>query len=173
MGSGGMVVIDDRTCSVRLARFMLSFCVEESCGKCPPCRIGSSVLLELLTRICDGRGEPADLVNIKRLGEHVSRTSLCGLGQSAAKPVLTALRYFKDEFVAHVRDHRCPAGECHRMMDLVIDPVACEGCADCVAVCPERAISGELGTAHVIDPDRCSRCGLCIPCCPYDAIKTV
>jgi NAD-dependent dihydropyrimidine dehydrogenase PreA subunit len=168
-----MVVVDDRTCSVRLARFMLAFCVEESCGKCPPCRIGTSVLLELLTRVSEGTATSGDLVRIQSLGEHICRTSLCGLGQSAAKPVLTALRYFRDEFDAHVHDQRCPAGECHRLTDLTIDPVGCEGCGDCVVVCPEGVITGEIGSAHFIDPERCTRCGLCIPCCPYDAIETV
>jgi len=173
MGSGGLVVVDDRTCGVRLARFMLAFCVEESCGKCPPCRIGTSVLLEILERICSGEAEAGDLERLEELGEHVSKTSLCGLGQSAPKPLLTALRYFRSEFDAHVMDHHCPAGECYRLMDLRIDPAACEGCGDCVAMCPDRAIRGDIGTAHVIDPESCSRCGLCIPCCPNDAIETV
>jgi len=173
MGSGGLVVVDDRTCSVRLARFMLAFCVEESCGKCPPCRIGTNVLLEILTRICDGRAKPGDLQRIEALGDHVCRTSLCGLGQSAPKPVLTALRHFRAEFDAHVLDHHCPAGECYRLMDLRIDSAKCEGCGDCIVLCPERAITGDIGSLHVIDVDSCSRCGLCIPCCPCDAIETV
>lgn len=173
MGSGGLVVVDDRTCSVRLARFMLAFCVEESCGKCPPCRIGTRVLLGLLTRISEGQGRVGDLERIERLGEHVHRTSLCGLGQSAPKPVLAALRNFRSEFEAHLTRRSCPAGECYRLLDLCIDSGLCDGCGDCVVVCPERAIAGELGSSHSIDLDRCTRCGLCIPCCPYDAIETV
>jgi NADP-reducing hydrogenase subunit HndC len=173
IGSGGLVVIDEKTCSVRLARFMLDFCVQESCGKCPPCRIGTRVLLDVVTRICDGEGRPGDLEILERLGKHVQNSSLCGLGRSAPNPLLTALRHFRSEFEAHLVDRTCPAGECHRLLDLRIDPSACEGCGDCVSVCPDRAISGELGEEHVIDLDRCTRCGLCIPCCPYDAIETV
>ena len=173
MGSGGLVVVDDRTCSVRLARYMLAFCVDESCGKCPPCRIGTRVLLGLLTRISDGEGEAGDLERIEVLGEHVRRTSLCGLGQSAPKPVLTALRNFRSEFEAHLDQRTCPAGECYRLLDLRIDGGLCDGCGDCAGVCPEGAISGEIGSLHLIDLDRCTRCGLCIPCCPYDAIETV
>jgi NADP-reducing hydrogenase subunit HndC len=173
MGSGGLVVVDDRTCSVRLARYMTAFCVEESCGKCPPCRIGTRVLLGLLERMCDGRGEPGDLERIESLGRHISRTSLCGLGQSAPQPVLSALACFRDEFRAHLEEHRCPAGQCSRLVDFRIDPVLCEGCGDCAVVCPEEAIAGDIGQPYVIDPAACSRCGLCVPSCPYDAIETV
>ena len=173
MGSGGMVVVDDRTCSVRLARYMTAFCVEESCGKCPPCRIGTRTLLGLLERICDGRGVAGDLERLESLGRHISRTSLCGLGQSAPRPVLSAIRYFRDEFRAHLEDHRCPAGECSRLVDFHIDPSLCEGCGDCAVVCPEGAITGDLGQPYTIDTEGCSRCALCVPCCPYDAIETV
>lgn len=173
MGSGGLVIVDDRTCSVRLARYMTAFCVEESCGKCPPCRTGTRALLGLLERICEGRGEDGDLERIERLGKHISRTSLCGLGQSAPRPVLSALRYFRNEFRAHLEDHQCPAGECSRLLDFRIDPTRCEGCGDCTAVCPEAAITGELGKPHAIDRPACSRCGRCVPSCPYDAIETV
>jgi NADP-reducing hydrogenase subunit HndC len=152
---------------------MLDFCVKESCGKCPPCRIGTKVLLGLVTRLCEGDGQQGDLETIQRLGEHVQKTSLCGLGQSAPTPVLTALKHFRSEFEAHLEDRTCPARECCRLLDLRIDHGACEGCGDCVAVCPEQAISGELGADHFIDLERCTRCGLCIPSCPYDAIETV
>jgi NADH:ubiquinone oxidoreductase subunit F (NADH-binding)/NAD-dependent dihydropyrimidine dehydrogenase PreA subunit len=173
MGSGGLVVVDDRTCTVRLARYMTAFCVEESCGKCPPCRIGTRVLLELLDRICEGAGEPGDLERIEGLGRHIRKTSLCGLGQSAPKPVLSAIAHFREEFEAHLEAHQCPAGECPRLVDFRIDPISCEGCGDCAVICPEEAIRGELGRPYVIDPDRCSRCAVCMPCCPYDAIETV
>ena len=172
-GSGGLVVVDDRTCSVRLARYMTEFCADESCGKCPPCRIGTRALLGLLERICEGRGTPGDLERIESLGRHINRTSLCSLGQSAPRPVLSALRWFRDEFRAHLEEHRCPAGECSRLVDFSIDPSRCEGCGDCVAVCSEGAISGVLGNPYTIDRQICTRCALCVPCCPYDAIDTV
>jgi NADH:ubiquinone oxidoreductase subunit F (NADH-binding)/NADH:ubiquinone oxidoreductase subunit E/NAD-dependent dihydropyrimidine dehydrogenase PreA subunit len=173
MGSGGLVIVDDRTCSVRLARYMTAFCVEESCGKCPPCRVGTRVLLGLLERICDGRGEPGDLERIESIGRHIRRTSLCGLGQSAPQPVLSALAWFRDEFRAHLEEHRCPSGQCSRLVDFRIDPAVCDGCGDCVAVCPEAAIAGDPGRPYVIDPEACSRCGVCVPSCPLDAIETV
>jgi NADH-quinone oxidoreductase subunit F len=173
MGSGGLVVVDDRTCTVQLARYMTSFCVDESCGKCPPCRIGTRVLLGLLARICDGRGQPGDLERIERLGNHIVRTSLCGLGQSAPRPVLSALACFRDEFRAHIDEHRCQAGQCSRLVDFRVRPALCEGCGDCVATCPEGAIAGEAGRPYTIDLSACSRCGLCVPCCPCDAIETV
>jgi Pyruvate/2-oxoacid:ferredoxin oxidoreductase delta subunit len=166
-------VVDEGTCMVKLARYFLEFCVEESCGKCPPCRVGTKVMLDLLSRICEGSGEEGDIEQLVGLGEHVQRTSLCGLGQAAPNPVLTAVRHFREEFDAHVLEHRCPAGECHRLADFVIDEELCDGCAVCVAVCPVEAIRGAEGAIHVVDMKRCTRCGECLSCCPTDAVKTV
>jgi NADP-reducing hydrogenase subunit HndC len=173
IGSGGLVVVDDTTCMVKLVRFLLEFCVEESCGKCPPCRIGTKVMLDLLSRICEGRAEGDEIDQLVELGEHIRSSSLCGLGQAAPNPLLTAVRHFRDEFEAHVVRHICPAGECHRLADFAIDGDRCDGCTLCVAVCPVGAIVGSEGAVHVVEMDRCTRCGECLSCCPTDAVKTV
>jgi NADH:ubiquinone oxidoreductase subunit F (NADH-binding)/NADH:ubiquinone oxidoreductase subunit E/NAD-dependent dihydropyrimidine dehydrogenase PreA subunit len=173
IGSGGLVIVDDRTCMVRLARYFLEFCVEESCGKCPPCRIGTKVLLNILARICEGQGEAGDIDRLVELGEHIRRTSLCGLGQAAPSPVLTAIRHFRGEFEAHVVDRSCPAGECHRLADIVIDAELCDGCGSCVEVCPVDAIVGREGETHSVDLERCTHCGECLSSCPTDAVRTV
>ena len=173
MGSGGMIVLDQTTCMVDLARFFLVFTAEESCGKCTPCREGTKQMLEILTRICEGRGSAEDLPLLERLADAAQSTSLCGLGGSAPNPVLTALQHFRDEFEAHVHEKTCPAGVCPALITLRIDEVACTGCTLCVAVCPVGAIQGERKLVHEINPDICTRCGACRQVCPTDAVVTV
>ena len=170
MGSGGMIVLDSGTCMVDLARFFLTFTAEESCGKCVPCREGTKHMLRILTRICEGEGSADDLGILERLAETVKSTSLCGLGATAPNPVLTALRYFRDEFDAHVRDKKCPAGVCRNLITFRIDREICTGCGECVKVCPVNAISGERKAPHRIDPGPCTRCGACRGVCPVEAV---
>jgi NADH:ubiquinone oxidoreductase subunit F (NADH-binding)/NAD-dependent dihydropyrimidine dehydrogenase PreA subunit/(2Fe-2S) ferredoxin len=170
MGSGGMIVLDEDTCMVDLARFFLTFTADESCGKCSPCREGTKHMLRILTRICEGQGTPDDLPLLQRLAATVKSASLCGLGATAPNPVLTALRYFRDEFEAHVRDRKCPAGVCRNLIQLRIDESQCSGCHRCVQVCPVEAIRGEAKAAHAIDPEICTRCGACRKACPSDAV---
>ena len=170
MGSGGMIVLDSGTCMVDLARFFLSFTTEESCGKCTPCREGTKHLLRILERICDGKGTEDDLSTLERLAGTVKSASLCGLGGTAPNPVLTALRYFRDEFEAHVRDKKCPAGVCRSLITLQIDPELCNGCQLCAKVCPENVISGEPKQPHRIDVENCTRCGACRYVCPTEAV---
>ncbi|HQF91986.1 MAG TPA: NADH-quinone oxidoreductase subunit NuoF [Synergistaceae bacterium] len=171
MGSGGMIVIDEDNCMVSLARFYLEFTVEESCGKCTPCRVGNKRLHEILTKICQGRGTEEDLALLRDLGKMIKDTSLCGLGQTAPNPVLSTLEHFWDEYVAHVRDKRCPAGMCKDLVQIVIDPEKCKGCTMCAKVCPAGAISGKAREIHVIDQEKCIKCGACIGVCKFDAIS--
>jgi len=170
MGSGGMVVMDDRTCMVDLARFFLDFLKEESCGKCTPCREGIRCMLGMLTRITAGQGEMDDLEKLEALARAVQKGSLCGLGKSAPNPVLSTLRYFRDEYVAHIRDHRCPAGVCKALISYSIDPDKCTGCDACRPRCPQAAISGERKKTHVIDPELCIKCGICYDVCRFNAV---
>ncbi len=169
MGSGGLVVLDDRNCAVDIAHYFLSFTQAESCGKCPPCRAGTGRMLEILKRIKAGQGTLADLDRLEALAQAVRDGSLCGLGQTAPNPVLTTLRYFRDEYLAHVTEHRCPAGVCQALITYeIID--ACNGCTLCVPVCPTNAILGVKKRQHTIDPSLCVRCGACYDTCNLDAI---
>ena len=169
MGSGGMVVMDDTTCMVDVARYFLNFTQEESCGKCTFCRVGTTRMLEILTRICDGKGKPEDIDTLEDLAAQISSTSLCGLGQTAPNPVLTTLRYFRDEYEEHINDKKCRAGKCR---DLCIYEITdnCNGCMVCAKNCPVNCIEGEKKKLHVIDQDACIRCGVCRDVCKQDAV---
>jgi len=173
MGSGGMVVMDETTCMVDVAKYFLAFTQKESCGKCTFCRIGTKRMLEILTRITDGKGEEKDLDLLEDLANHVKKTSLCGLGQLAPNPVLTTLKYFREEYLAHINEKRCPAKACKPLITIRIKPEKCTGCTACARVCAVKAISGERKEIHTIDPDVCTRCGLCLETCKFDAIEVV
>jgi NADH:ubiquinone oxidoreductase subunit F (NADH-binding)/(2Fe-2S) ferredoxin len=170
MGSGGLIVMDEDTCMVDVAKFFLGFTQDESCGKCTPCREGTKRLLEILTRITEGNGEPDDLWKLERLCHTVQRASLCGLGQAAPNPVLSTLTNFRDEYEAHINEKRCPAGACLALLRYYIDPEKCVGCTLCARVCPVNCISGEPKKIHEIDQSRCVRCGQCMAKCRFDAI---
>ena len=170
MGSGGMIVTDDSTCMVDFARFFLDFTVDESCGKCTPCRIGTRRLLELLNKITDGRGEPEDLDKLEELCYYIKANALCALGQTAPNPVLSTLKYFRDEYEAHVYEKRCPAGVCKNLMHYEIQPDVCRGCTACARKCPVGAISGTVKQPHHIDVNKCIKCGACIETCKFNAI---
>jgi NADH:ubiquinone oxidoreductase subunit F (NADH-binding)/(2Fe-2S) ferredoxin/NAD-dependent dihydropyrimidine dehydrogenase PreA subunit len=171
MGSGGLVVTDESTCMVDLARYFMDFVQQESCGKCLPCRWGTQVMLDTLTRICDGRGQAGDIEALERLAATVQVDSLCGLGQTAPNPVLSTLRYFRAEYEAHVYDRRCPAGVCRGLIIYEIDASACTGCMVCARNCPAGAISGEKQQPHTIDPELCTRCGLCMQVCKFNGVR--
>lgn len=170
MGSGGMVVLDDETCIVDVAKYFLEFTTAESCGKCNPCREGNKVMLDILDKITKGEGTEEDLAILERLANGIKNTSLCGLGQNAPNPVLTTLRFFRDEYISHITDKKCPAGVCKALITFSIDPEACDGCGICRKNCPVDAISGEKKAVHVIDPELCTRCGVCREGCKQDAI---
>lgn len=170
MGSGGLIVMDEDTCMVDLAKFFLEFTVDESCGKCPPCRIGTKRMLEILTRITEGKGVPEDIEKLETLARDIKAAALCGLGQTAPNPVLSTLRYFRDEYMAHVIDKKCPAGVCKSMLKFKIDTDACKRCGICKKNCPTDAISGDRETPFAIDQVKCVKCGVCIEKCPFKSI---
>lgn len=170
MGSGGLIVMDEHTCMVDLARFFLDFTVDESCGKCPPCRIGTKRMHEILVRITEGKGTLEDLDKLEVLARNIKASALCGLGQSAPNPVLSTLHYFRDEYVAHVVDKKCPAGVCVSMVKFIIDNDTCKRCGICQKGCPAGCISGDKNTPFAIDQDKCVKCGLCMEKCPFKAI---
>ena len=171
MGSGGLIVMDDSKCMVNLAKFYLGFTVDESCGKCTPCRIGTKRLLEMLERITDGKGEEGDIEKIEVLCRNIQTASVCGLGQTAPNPVLSTLKYFRNEYEEHINEKKCSAGECKALMQLTIVPEMCKGCGLCKRNCPVDAIVGDIKQPHVIDLEKCIKCGTCITKCPFHAIK--
>jgi NADP-reducing hydrogenase subunit HndC len=170
MGSGGMIVMDESDCMVDVTKFYLGFCVDESCGKCAPCRVGGRTLYNILDRITKGEGEMEDLDKMKRICLAMQKASLCGLGQTAPNPILSALKYFEEEFLAHIQDRRCPAGSCKELITYYILPDKCIGCGVCARKCPVAAISGDRRKPHVIDYDLCIKCGECFDACKFSAV---
>ncbi len=170
MGSGGLIVMDETDCMVDIAKFYLGFSQDESCGKCTPCRVGTKRMLEIMERITQGKGEMADLDELEELARDIQETSLCGLGQHAPNPVLSTLHYFRDEYLAHVQDKRCPAGVCQELTDFVVNPEKCIACGICAKACATQAIIGEKKKTYYIDRQKCSKCGVCQTRCPKDAI---
>ena len=171
MGSGGLIVMDEDTCMVDIAKFFLEFTVDESCGKCTPCRVGTKRLLELLEKITSGNGTMRDLERIEELAQFIKENSLCGLGQTAPNPVLSTLQYFRDEYLAHIQDKRCPAGVCKALLTYKIDPDKCRGCTLCARACPAGAINGSVRNPHNIDTLKCVKCGACMETCRFGAIS--
>ena len=171
MGSGGMIILDEDTCMVDISKFYLEFTVDESCGKCTPCRIGTKKLLDYLTRITEGKGTIGDLDKIKELSNHMKNSSLCALGQTAANPILSTMNAFYDEYLAHIKEKKCPAHVCNALLVFEIDPDKCKGCTLCMHNCPVGAIRGSIKKPHVIDPAKCIHCGLCMENCHFSAIS--
>ena len=171
MGSGGMIVMDEDNCMVDIARFFLDFTVDESCGKCAPCRIGTRRMLEILERIVEGKGEDGDIEKLETLANTIKTTALCGLGQSAPNPVLSTLKYFRHEYEAHIYEKRCPAGQCKKLLTYKIDPDKCKGCTLCARNCPASCIMGKVREPHVIDSSKCLKCGACMEKCKFGAIS--
>ena len=171
MGSGGMIIMDDTTCMVDIAKFFLEFTVDESCGKCTPCRVGTRRLLEILNKITSGNGTLEDIDRLEKLCYYLKENSLCALGQTAPNPVLSTLKYFRDEYIAHVTEKRCPAGVCKALTNYHIDPDKCRGCTLCARNCPVGAITGTVKQPHVIDTKKCIKCGACMEKCKFGAIE--
>ncbi|MBS7262116.1 MAG: NADH-quinone oxidoreductase subunit NuoF [Eubacteriales bacterium] len=171
MGSGGLIVMDEDNCMVDIAKFFLEFTADESCGKCTPCRVGTRRMLEILERITNGEGRDGDIEKLEQLAKNIKATALCGLGQTAPNPVLSTLRYFRDEYEAHIYEKRCPAGHCKKLARVTIDPEKCIGCSLCSKVCPVGAISGKVKSPFVIDQSKCIKCGACMEKCPRGAIS--
>ncbi len=171
VGSGGMVVIDDYNCMVSVAKFFLEFTTDESCGKCPPCRIGTKVMHDKLVDITEGRGKEGDIELLADLAQDIINTSLCGLGQTAPNPVLSTIKYFRDEYESHIREGWCKAGVCRPLVTFYVDPETCKGCGACVRVCPQKAVSGEKKKPHVIDQSLCVKCRSCYEACKFGALK--
>ncbi len=171
VGSGGMIVMDENTCMVDMARFFVDFTRDESCGKCPPCRIGTKRMLEILERITRGEGQEGDIERLEVLAGQIKAASLCGLGQTAPNPVLSTIRYFRDEYEAHIREKRCPAGVCQSLLRYAVIESRCKGCGACARACPAGAITGAPKKVHVIDYARCAKCGICMSKCPFEAIE--
>jgi len=170
MGSGGMIVMDQDTCMVDVARYFLDFLKEESCGQCNPCREGITAMLDILTDICKGNGKEGDIELLEELGMMIQKFSLCGLGTSAPNPVLTTILYFRDEYEAHIKDKKCPSGVCKSLFHYEIDEEACNGCTLCAKRCPEKAITGEKKKPHHLNLEKCIKCGICYDACKFDAI---
>ncbi|UCB46068.1 MAG: 4Fe-4S binding protein, partial [Spirochaetota bacterium] len=171
MGSGGMIVMDEDTCMVEVARYFLAFTQDESCGKCVPCRIGTKRMLERLTAICEGRGKVEDIDFLEEIAHTIKDSALCGLGQTAPNPVLTTIRYFRDEYIAHIEEKKCPAAVCKALIRYDILPDTCVGCGACLKACPSDAIKGERKEVHIIHQDKCIKCGMCYSSCRFDAIS--
>ncbi|MDR1388507.1 MAG: NADH-quinone oxidoreductase subunit NuoF [Treponema sp.] len=171
IGSGGLVVMDDHTCMVEIARFFMNFTQNESCGKCVPCREGTKRMLAILERITEGNGGEGDIELLLELAETISQTALCGLGKTAAFPVMSTIKNFRAEYEAHIRDKRCPAGSCQKLRRIAIDTALCRGCSKCSRVCPAQAISGKIKEPFVIDAGKCIKCGACVTACPFNAVK--
>jgi NAD-dependent dihydropyrimidine dehydrogenase PreA subunit len=165
-----MIVMDEDNCMVDIARFFLDFTVDESCGKCAPCRIGTKRMLEILERIVEGKGQDGDIEKLEELAQSIKTTALCGLGQTAPNPVLSTLKYYRHEYEAHIYEHRCPAGQCKALLSYKIDPDKCKGCTLCARNCPANCITGKVREAHVIDNSKCLKCGACMEKCKFGAI---
>ncbi|MCK5812043.1 MAG: NADH-quinone oxidoreductase subunit NuoF [Clostridiales bacterium] len=170
MGSGGLIIMDEDNCMVDIAKFFLEFSVDESCGKCPPCRIGTKRMYEILKRITEGKGEVGDIKTLEELSETIQAAALCGLGKSSPNPVLSTLRYFRHEYEEHIINKRCSAGVCKELLDYIIIPSDCKGCTKCIKVCPTKAITGMIKEPHIINQEECIKCGACLEACPFGAI---